>query len=76
MLINLLVVAMAIGWRRIRAGTGCRIVNLRAEGTHPNGPRRGVPDRMRMFYLIVTILLIASLGVLEVVAARSVPLVP
>ena len=31
---------------------------------------------MRMFYLIVTILLIASLGVLEVVAARSVPLVP
>jgi hypothetical protein len=30
-------------------------------------------DPMRLFYLIVTMLLFISLGLLEVVAARSVP---
>jgi len=30
-------------------------------------------DPMRLFYLIVTLLLFISLGLLEVVAARSVP---
>jgi hypothetical protein len=31
---------------------------------------------MRIFYLVVTMLLIITLGLLEVVAARSVPLTP
>jgi len=31
---------------------------------------------MRVFYLIVTLLLVATLGLLEVVAARSVPVSP
>ena len=31
---------------------------------------------MRLFYLIVTLLLIVSLGLLEVVAARGVPVTP
>ena len=31
---------------------------------------------MRLFYLIVTLLLLLSLGLLEVVAARNVPMTP
>ncbi len=33
-------------------------------------------DPMRLFYLIVTMLLLISLGLLEVVAARGVPVTP
>lgn len=33
-------------------------------------------DPMRLFYLIVTMLLLISLGLLEVVAARGVPVMP
>jgi hypothetical protein len=32
--------------------------------------------RMRLFYLVLTTLLFVSLGLLEVVAARSVPMAP
>jgi len=33
-------------------------------------------DTVRVLYLIMTTLLVASLGLLEVVAARSVPMTP
>jgi hypothetical protein len=47
---------------------GRRGLNLLAGGAHQEG--------MRLFYLIVTTLLLISLGLLEVVAARSMPVTP
>jgi|SoiMethySBSTD1v2_1073268.scaffolds.fasta_scaffold2299570_2 hypothetical protein len=48
----------------------------RARASHEEaGEERDVTE-MRVFYLIVTLLLVATLGLLEVVAARSVPVSP
>jgi hypothetical protein len=51
--------------------------NLLRESAHRSKGRSGKTEQtMRVFYLIVTALLLITLGLLEVVAARSVPVGP
>ena len=48
----------------------------RAPASHEEAGEEKDVTEMRVFYLIVILLLVATLGLLEVVAARSVPVRP
>jgi hypothetical protein len=73
----MVILLLALAMTRRRGGIlDCRGVNPSHRAAHL---RRGGSERlnaMRIFYLVMTMLLIISLGLLEVVAARSVSLTP
>jgi hypothetical protein len=73
-MIILLVVLAMTPWRR--GIPDCRGVNPSHRAVHLRRGGSGRLNAMRIFYLVVTMLLIISLGLLEVVAARSVSLTP
>jgi hypothetical protein len=58
----------------------CRPLGIRLNpwpgSAHPTGGQGRDRDGMRLFYAIVTLLLFVTLGLLEVVAARSVSVGP
>jgi hypothetical protein len=68
-------VVIAMTHRRLGIPGRARL-NPWREFVHPIGEAGKRLDGMRLFYAIVTLLLFATLGLLEVVAARSVPVGP